>query len=231
MISIKSTKTLSIDGVKLLVYGHAGAGKTSLIKTLPTPIVLSSEAGLLSLQDANLPYIEVKSHDELKECYIWLTKSDEAKQFKTVAVDSISEIAEVVLAAELKKTKDGRTAYGELNMVMANIIRTFRDLPDRHVYMTAKLEKAQDEMGKILYAPSMPGKTLSMQLPYYFDEVFALRTEKNNEGKTERMLQCDSDGIWIAKDRSGKLGQWHAPDLGSVIDTISVPRETIQGKK
>ena len=43
-ITLKSTKGLHAHGVKCLVYGHAGAGKTSLIPTLPAPIVLSASA-------------------------------------------------------------------------------------------------------------------------------------------------------------------------------------------
>ena len=42
-IKLKSTRGLHAQGVKLLVYGQAGAGKTSLIKTLPDPVVLSAE--------------------------------------------------------------------------------------------------------------------------------------------------------------------------------------------
>jgi GTPase SAR1 family protein len=42
-ISLKRTGGLAANGVKLLVYGQAGAGKTSLIKTLPHPVVLSAE--------------------------------------------------------------------------------------------------------------------------------------------------------------------------------------------
>ena len=86
--------------------------------------------------------------------------------------------------------------------------------------MSAKLEKLQDEMGKVMYGPSMPGKTLSQGLPYFFDEVLALRVEKDSEGNSQRALMCDSDGAWLAKDRSGKLAQWEAPDLGAIINKI-----------
>ena len=68
-ISLKRTGGISSNGVKLLVYGQAGAGKTSLIKTLPNPVVLSAEGGLLSIQDADLPYIEITS----METYVRLT--------------------------------------------------------------------------------------------------------------------------------------------------------------
>lgn len=219
-INVKTTGSLSANGVKVLVYGQAGAGKTSLIKTLPSPIVLSAEGGLMSIQDADLPFIEITSMTELREAYTWLTQSDEAKGFQSVALDSISEIAEVVLNAEKKATKDPRQAYGAMQEQMADIIRAFRDLPGRHVYMSAKLEKTQDEMGRVLYAPSMPGNKTGQALPYFFDEVLALRVEKDSENNTQRALMCDSDGLWLAKDRSGKLDAWEAPDLGAVIAKI-----------
>jgi phage nucleotide-binding protein len=219
-INVKTTGSMAANGVKVLVYGQAGAGKTSLIKTLPSPIVLSAEGGLLSIQDADLPFIEITSMTELQEAYTWLTSSDEAKSYKSVALDSISEIAEVCLNTEKKATKDPRQAYGAMQDQMADIIRAFRDLPGRHVYMSAKLEKTQDEMGRVLYAPSMPGNKTGQALPYFFDEVLALRVEKDGDGATQRALMCDSDGLWLAKDRSGKLDAWEAPDLSAVFAKI-----------
>ena len=219
-ISLKNTSALASNGVKLLVYGQAGAGKTSLIPTLPNAIVLSAEGGLLSIQDANLPYIEVASMADLQEAYEWALNSDEAKQFESIALDSISEIAEVVLNYEKKVNKDPRAAYGAMQEQMSDIIRGFRDLPGRHIYMSAKLEKSQDEMGRILYTPSMPGNKTGQSLPYFFDECLALRVEKDAEGNTQRALMCDSDGLWLAKDRSGKLSTWESPDLGEIIKKI-----------
>lgn len=221
-IKLKSTKELHQTGVKMLCYGHAGVGKTSLIPTMPSPIVLSAEGGLMSIAGADVPYIEITSMADLMEAYQWLTSSAEAKPFQSVALDSISEIAEVVLVEELRRNKDGRAAYGEMNSMMTGVIRAFRDLPERHVYFTAKCEKAQDETGRILYSPSMPGKTLTQQLPYFFDAVFAMRVEKNPEGQPQRMLMTDSDGLWTAKSRAaGRLSAWEAPDLGAIINKIA----------
>lgn len=223
-INLKSTGNLAGNGVKLLVYGQAGAGKTSLIPTLPNPIVLSAEGGLLSIQDAELPYIEITTMAELQEAYKWLAESAEAAQFESVAIDSISEIAEVCLNYEKKVNKDPRAAYGAMQEQMADIIRVFRDLPAKHVLMTAKLEKTQDEMGRILYAPSMPGNKTGQSLPYFFDEVLALRVERDADGNSQRALMCNSDGLWLAKDRSGKLESWEAPDLTVIINKIGAKK-------
>ena len=110
-IQLKGTGSISTAGVKMLVYGQAGAGKTTLINTLPHPIILSAEGGLLSLQDADLPYIEIRNVNDLEEAYKWVV-SDAANGFESVALDSISEIAEVILSSEKKNNKDPRAAYG-----------------------------------------------------------------------------------------------------------------------
>ena len=169
-INLQSTGNLAASNVRLLVYGQAGAGKTSLIKTLPNPVVLSAEGGLLSIADANLPFIEIKDMADLAEAYEWLAQSDEAKQFESVALDSISEIGEVLRAAE-KKEKNQRPAQATAAKCKGvkwptNWIRTFRDLPGKHVF-SAKVEKTQDEMGRILYSPSMPGQQPGQALPFF----------------------------------------------------------------
>lgn len=223
-ISVRSTSSVGTEnGVKLLVYGQAGAGKTALSKTMPAPIVLSAEAGMLSLADADIPFIEIKSIDDLREAYDWVV--EHGAEYQSVILDSISEIGEVVLSHEKKikvngKLVDPRQAYGSMQEQLADIIRAFRDLPGKHVMFTAKLEKSTDEMGRILYAPSMPGNKTAQSLPFFFDEVLALRVEKDAEGVTQRALMCDSDGIWQAKDRSGKLAAWEAPDIGAIIAKI-----------
>lgn len=219
-ISLKNTCALAYNGVKVLVYGQAGAGKTSLIATAPKPIVLSAEGGLLSIAGADVPYIEITNIDELREAYEWCKSSAEAKDFETICIDSISEIAEVVLAAAKKSAKDPRQAYGEMQDHMAEIVRSFRDLSGKNVYMSAKVEKSQDEMGRMLYAPSMPGNKAAQGLPYFFDEVLALRVEKDDQGANQRALMCDSDGLWLAKDRSGKLDTWESPNLGEIFKKI-----------
>tara|TARA_R110000868_G_scaffold153814_1_gene379695 strand:- start:685 stop:1359 length:675 start_codon:yes stop_codon:yes gene_type:complete len=218
-IQLKGTGSISTTGVKMLVYGQAGAGKTTLIKTLPHPVILSAEGGLLSLQDADLPYIEIRNVSDLEEAYKWVV-SDAANGFESVALDSISEIAEVILSSEKKNNKDPRAAYGAMQDKMSEIIRAFRDITNKHVYFTAKCEKAQDETGKILYSPSMPGNKTGQALPYFFDLVMALRVEKGEDGISQRALLCDSDGSWLAKDRSSKLSAWEAPDLGAIISKI-----------
>lgn len=224
---INSRDAARVNGVKILAYGQAGAGKTRLCATAPNPVIISAESGLLSLREFDLPVIEVSTIADVHEAYKFLAESEEGRQFASVCLDSISEIAEVVLAAEKKATRDPRQAYGALQEQMAELLRAFRDLPGRNVYMSAKLERSKDETtGAMLYAPSMPGQRLGQSLPYLFDEVFALRVEKDSEGQPTRWLQTQADFQYAAKDRSGALDAFEAPDLGAVINKITHPAAT-----
>ena len=72
-------------------------------------------------------------------------------------------------------------------------------------------------MGRMLYAPSMPGNKTGQSLPYFFDMVAALRMEKDAEGVMQRALMCESDGLWQAKCRIKGVEAWEAPDLGAII--------------
>lgn len=228
-MNIQNTRGVGVrQGVKMLTYGGAGRGKTTLCSTAPSPIILSAESGLLSLAGFDLPYIEINTVDDLTAAYNWCVGSQEARQFQTVCLDSLTEIGEVVLANAKAQTKDPRQAYGELIDKMGNTIRAFRDIPGYHVYMSAKQETTKDDhTGVTTTGPSMPGAKLGPSLPYMFDEVFYLgigeMPDPNNPGArlTYRYLQTQPDFQNVAKDRSGRLEDIEEPHLGKIIDKIT----------
>lgn len=227
-MALKLTTTreaVQANGFKILVYGQAGAGKTVLSATTGgNPLIISAEAGLLSLRNTDFTVAEISSLTDLKEVYEYVAKSAEAAQYDWICLDSISEVAEVVLSTEKKDSKDPRQAYGALLEQMHDIIRAFRDLP-RNIYMSAKMERAKDdESGRMIHSPSAPGAKLGQALPYFFDEVFALRVEKNAQGEFERMLQTQPDYNYVAKDRSGVLDAFELPDLAHIAAKILNPQ-------
>lgn len=216
-----AAQAAALHGVKILCYGRAGMGKTTLCATAPTPIILSAEAGLLSLRKYDIPVIEIKTIDDLQDAYQWATESAEAAHFETICLDSLSEIAEVVLSNAKRTSKDPRQAYGELIERMGVTVRAFRDLSGKHVYMSAKQESIKDETaGTTTYGPSMPGSKLGGQLPYMFDEVLRLTVGRTPDGTEYRYLQTRPDFQSEAKDRSGALAAMEEPNLTTVINKI-----------
>lgn len=217
-MKITNTKEMTTQFLKVLVHGPAGSGKTRLCGTTGgKTIIISAEAGLLSLRGQDIDVIEVKTMEQLREAYEFLA-SDTTYQW--VCLDSISEIAEVVLSEEKAGTKDPRKAYGEMNDIMTKLIRSFRDLP-KNVYMSAKQNKVKDEVtGGMFFGASAPGQSIANALAYFFDEVFALHTWKDAEGNIQRAMQTQRDNQYDAKDRSGALDFVEPHDLGAIYDKI-----------
>lgn len=224
MIKLQSTADIcKINGVKCLVYGEAGSGKTTLISTAPRPVIFSSESGLLSLRKFNIPYIPINSMKDLEEAYLWAFQSKEAKQFDTIALDSVSDIAEIDLAKEKSANKNGMKAYLETQDNVIKMIRGFRDIPEKNVYFSAKQGNNKDgTTGGMYFGPLMPGQQLGVQLPYLFDELFQLATfvDPANPSIVQRALRCIKDNQFQAKDRSGALDMWEMPNLTDIFNKI-----------
>jgi len=233
---VMSDTAAADHGIKACVYARSGIGKTVLVATAPRPLIIAAEPGMLSLQPQNLerifgvgnpnityriPGIKVTTVQNLIEVYQWLRQAAEAKNFDTIYMDSITEVAEVVLASAKAASSDGRKAYGELLEAMTYHLKQFRDIPGKHVVMVAKQESTQDEVSKITkYGPTMPGAKLGQAMPYLFDEVFRLGIGVTNDGKEYRFLQTRPDLQYEAKDRSGVLDAAEPPDLGLVFKKI-----------
>jgi len=217
---IKSTRIAGLpDRLKILVHGPPGAGKTHLLGTTGEDsrvLILSAESGLLTLRGHDIDCVQVGSVGAVREVFAFLQVGDHS--YAWICLDSVSEIAELCLAEEMTKTKDGRRAYGELATVMRQLLRAFRDLP-YHVVMTCKQERIDDE-GRLVRAPMLPGKQLSQGIAYLFDLVFALRVERDEEGATTRALQTQPVNGYAAKDRSGALELFETPNLAHIVGKI-----------
>jgi len=233
-IKIQSLSSAVADnGLKILVHGPAGAGKTVLGATAGEPtLIISAEAGLLSIKDAP-SYIRATTVTCLQDIYDVYNYLSEDHVCEWVVLDSISEIAEVVLAYERSQTKDPRQAYGQLQDQMNALIRKFRDLPRYNVLMTCKQQRMSDDIaGTTMYMPAMPGAKLAQNIPYLFDEVFALRVERDEEGKAYRVLQTNRDAQYEAKDRSGKLDLFEKPNLKHIKAKIhGVKKEEVPAEE
>lgn len=222
------------NGIKLLVHAPAGMGKTLLVATLPNPVLISAESGLLSLTPGNIkkiweptelpfttdiPVIKITNIHDLNEAFDWCSSS-EAEGYD-IAIDSLSEIMEQILSAAKEANKDGRAAYGDLNEKGVELIKSFRDLPGKNVYMSAKQMPIKDDFANITkYGPMMPGNRLGAGIGYYFDEVYAMRTGTDEEGNAFRYFQTQPDIQYEAKCRSGALDAMEYPHLGSIIEKI-----------
>lgn len=203
-------------GVKSLVYGPPGTGKTPIINTAPRPVLMVVEPGMLSMRDSNVPAFEAYTYNGISEFTQWLFNSAETRNFDTVGIDSISQMAEIILTAKLAVNKDGRKAYGEMSREVMTIVNGLYFLPQKHVYLIAK-ETHIEMAGTNIRRPYFPGQDLNVKVPHLYDIIMRLAPAIVLPGQTHIAFQTRGSFDIMARDRSGRLADYEPLNLTALF--------------
>lgn len=211
--------------INLLVYGDAGAGKTWLTGTADDDprtrplLILDVEGGLTTIRHRkDVDVISIRSVPELeaahKQLYDSIDRDKNEMYYKTVAIDSLPELADldmrtIMLKAyqanpdKVDKDVPSQREWGKSRAHVRAIVRAFRDLPC-NIIMTAQVATLQDEGQPTKFFPGFAGK-LRTEIPGFMDIVGYLYPE-NEAGVVVRKMQVQGTRRVVAKDRTSALG-------------------------
>jgi len=212
-IPIKKATELPERKLRMLIYGEAGVGKTTLLATLPRPcLVIDFEAGAdLRLRGEEGIYIaEIYSGEDLKKLLSQLPKHEE--EFQSIAFDGFSVFVDRLLkeivekrkkAGKLKGDTPGFYEWGQLSSQARGIILSLIHRNSHIVFTALSKTKIDRETGEVLgIYPDMP-KSVRRTLRAMVD----LQGYLYDDGGEKRIVFQSKKGIAEVKDRSGKLSK------------------------
>lgn len=210
-------------GIKAVITGPAGSGKTPLMATAPRVIVLALEPGYRSVRNQNFPcWNAINSLKDADDFFDWAFGSNEAKAFDTFGFDSWSQYCDLVLAKYKANKSHGLQAYGFMaEHVYKNAEKLFY-LQQKHVVMNCKQEIVEvpgPGPDPIKYTrPYFPGKNLIVQIPHLYDEFWQLDEfiVPGVNGKTTALLTKRRNDR-LVRSRSGNLNEYEPPNLTDVF--------------
>jgi hypothetical protein len=205
-------------GAKVIAYGPPGEGKTPLIKTAPRPVLLVCEPGMLSMRDAtNIPAWEGYTVAKINEFLDWVFRSNEAKAFDTICIDSFSQLAEIRLKEELNRNTHGLKAYGEMSRAVMERAEQLFFMPQKHVYLIAK-QMTSEEGGVKMRRPYFPGQDLNVRMPHLFDGILHV-SRTMIPGFVQPQLAIRTRGTLdiTARVRGGMVDELEPPDLAALF--------------
>lgn len=225
---IKKTNDKASIRRNTLLIGHAGAGKTTQArhfqKMYGKGLILSGEAGLLSLADCDIDYVPITSFNMKHDPAVGLnsftgvcreinTADFKAAGYKWIMLDSLTELSDMVhseIEAEVSRSgkNDGFKVWGDYGKAMLGALKWFRDLP-YEVIVTALVKEDTDSDGRVIYLPLVKGQAIQRQIPGIFDNVFALikKEKRLPDGKAEvhRFVVTDEVHGYPSKYRSATV--------------------------
>lgn len=214
----------------VLVHGPSKSGKSTLAATAPYPRLMFDVEHGHKFLPLNVKYWDPKTEEppvadgtwdtcvvpvltyaDLENAYQYLKLG--RHQFKSVIVDSISEL-QVKLIDQLTGTEQMKMqTWGQLLRSMGDLLRGMRDLtmhPTNPLESVVLVAMSKDVDGK--YKPYLQGQ-LATQLPYFWDVVGFLRVEEwPNPDPTQppyklRRLYVEATDFAEAGERvQGRLG-------------------------
>lgn len=221
--NLKPAKEFAIQyGVKSLIYGPPGSGKTPILNTAPRPLLLACEPGLLSMRNSNVPTFRAFTVAEIEEFFKWFLHSNETKNFDTLGVDSVTQMAQIYLAdiengtSNSGKKVHGLAAYGDMAKRVMQHINALYYLPQKHMYLICK-EGVGDDNGSRMKRPYFPGQQLNVDIPHLFDEILHLAVANIPGVGTNKAFRCANSIDILARDRTGMLAEFEPPDFSALI--------------
>lgn len=203
-------------GVKAIVYGKPGSSKTPIANTAPRPLLLACEPGLRSMVGSKVATWPAYTPAKIDEFFKWFFSSAEVKNFDTLCIDSVSQMADVYLQDSLKRIKHGMQAYGDMATKVMDHLRTLYFTERMHTYLICKQEDL-NENGVIFKRPYFPGKQLSIDIPHMFDEILHLAKVPIPGAGEQLAFRCHNSFDVLARDRTGRLNEFEPPNFGDII--------------
>ena len=237
---INFTSDIAKEGPKILIMGESGVGKTFCASSLPNldrTLFINVENGTKTLQDFNIPVINVTKNDHgsslswqqrlnrLREVMTYLSKEETRQKFDYVFFDSLTEIGEIFFHTLQEKYPDRNKTmilYGELAQNIEKFIKMVRDLPHYTVVLSALLKSQIDDSQRVKYFCNLKG-AIAQVVGKYFDEVYTLRVFKK-DNSIVRAFQTEPIDGFEGKSRSGKLNTYEEANLTYILNKIN-PKE------
>ena len=216
-ILTKPSELKSPTTIKGLILGNTNSGKTTLALSAPEPILIDFENGLTRVSKQ---WQTISMQCKHFSNFLDFLSSKEIKQFKTIVIDPLGEMAEqikaYVISKDPKLAKDGRKLYPAIANEFKNVWTILKNKGLSIIFVSHSDEIIKENVESLKIR--CEGNTIKNFLPTQMDFVAILKREDENN-RTKRFLNFEANETFTFAKR------WK--ELEGVIE---VPTNTTENK-
>lgn len=157
-LQIRTAATIELPTtIKMMVYGQAGMGKTTLALSMPQPLLLDFDGGVARVNTSHLDGVAVAQISRWEEA-LELFNTD-LSPFKTVIVDTAGKMMDMILTYRCGNRQPKLNEWGGINSEFNNFTRDLANLGKNVIYV-AHRESTKDGDNQV-YIPMLRSKSFT----------------------------------------------------------------------
>lgn len=223
-------------GAKIALYGPPGTGKTPMATQIERGCFFAVERGLMSAIGSQMPgwaiNFEADARTKVKQIKDffswWLGPPSNTSGLDTLIIDSVTQIANLILEDCESRTSHGLKAYGMMMKDVLTLIDALNNQVSKNIVMLCQCQYEERTIQQGLTTtqikvamPAFPGQKLPPKAMHDIDIIlYAHKTSVPGVGETTALLTSEAPYAQ-ARDRSGTLDRLEPPNLNTIIQKIN----------
>lgn len=186
---IKRSNEIAIQrNVKMMVYGQAGAGKTTLALSSPKPLLLDFDNGVKRVNNAHLGEVGIVQINNWQEVMTLLTtEAAELAPFETIVVDTIGKMLDFIIAYRCGGRNPRVQDWGTINSDFKWFVNALSAL-NKHIIFVAHRD-TRKEGDDTVFVPALREKSYNSIVTEL--DLLGYLEMKNENGVQKRSITFD----------------------------------------
>ena len=186
---IKKSNEIAIQrNVKMMVYGQAGMGKTTLALSAPSPLLLDFDNGVKRVNNAHLAEVGIVQITNWQEVMTLLTtEAGELAPFETIVVDTIGKMMDFIIAYRCGGRNPRVQDWGVINSDFKWLVNALSGL-NKHIIFVAHRD-TRKEGDDTVFVPALREKSYNSIVTEL--DLLGYLEMKNENGVQKRSITFD----------------------------------------
>lgn len=181
----KSTELSIPTNVKMMLYGQAGFGKTTVALSAPSPLLLDFDNGVKRVNDSHLQgvdIVQVTSWNDMKELM-----NENLSAYQSIVVDTIGKMMDFIISYKCGTRQPQIRDWGGINQEFSWFVRCPSDLNKNIIFVAHR--DTRKEGDDTVFVPALREKSYNSIVTEL--DLLGYMEMRNGNGRVKRTITFD----------------------------------------
>ena len=181
----KSTELSIPTNVKMMLYGQAGFGKTTVALSAPSPLLLDFDNGVKRVNDSHLQgvdIVQVTSWNDMKELM-----NENLSAYQSIVVDTIGKMMDFIISYKCGTRQPQIRDWGGINQEFSWFVRCLSDLNKNIIFVAHR--DTRKEGDDTVFVPALREKSYNSIVTEL--DLLGYMEMRNENGRVKRTITFD----------------------------------------